>query len=75
MTEWGVGVTQRDNWDVHVRCFQDRLVVSAWVGHHQQTGLTERCLDLIGEGTGGEASRDRGGTGVGGKLQDGTLVE
>lgn len=48
-------------------------MVSAGIGHDQEAGLPESCLDLIGEGTGGEAAVERGGTGGRGKLQHSSL--
>lgn len=48
-------------------------MVSTRVSHNQETGLSESCLDLIGECTGGEPTVEGGGTGGGGELQHSSL--
>lgn len=48
-------------------------MIRAWVSHDQDTWLTESSLDLIGECTGRVAAGDGSGTGVGTKLEHGTL--
>ena len=48
-------------------------MVSTRVGHKQEAGLSESCLDLIGEGTRGEAAVEGGGTGGRGELQHSSL--
>lgn len=68
-----VGVAEGDNGDVDVGGLLDGLGVGAGVGDDDQTGLLERTGDVVGEGTGGEATSDGLGTGVGSELQDGTL--
>ena len=60
--------------DVDVGSLLDGLRVGAGVGNNDETGLLERAGDVVGEVTGGEATGDGGGTGVGGELQDGTLT-
>lgn len=70
----GVGVDEGDDGDVDVAGLLDGLGVGAGVRHHDETGLLERAGDVIGEATGGEATGDGGGTGVGSELEDGTLT-
>ena len=53
-----VNVAEGDDGDVSVTSLSDGLVVSPGVRDHQQTGLAESGLDLIGEGSGSEASSD-----------------
>ena len=53
-----VHVAEGDHGDVGVAALGDGLVVGPGVAHHQQPGLAEGGLDLIGEGSGGEASSD-----------------
>lgn len=62
-----------DNGDVDVGSLLDGLGVGARVGDDDQAGLLERAGDVVGEVTGGEATGNGGGTGVGGELEDGTL--
>ena len=49
-----VNVAEGDDGDVGVASLGDGLMVRAGVADHQQAGLTEGGLDLIGEGSGGE---------------------
>ena len=49
-----VNVAEGDDGDVGVAALGDGLVVRPGVADHQQTGLTEGSLDLIGEGSRGE---------------------
>jgi hypothetical protein len=49
-------------------------VVRNGVGKNEQAGLQEVLLDLVSEGTRGEATSNGDGTGVLGVLQDGTLT-
>lgn len=44
-------------------------MVGTGISHNQETGLPESSLDLIGKGTGGEATVEGGRTGGRGKLQ------
>lgn len=60
--------------DVDVGGLLDGLGVGAGVGDDDQAGLLERAGDVVGEVTGGEATGNGDGTGVGGELQDGTLA-
>lgn len=60
--------------DVDVGGLLDGLGVGAGVGDDDQAGLLERAGDVVGEVTGGEATGNGDGTGVGGELQDGTLT-
>lgn len=47
-----------DRRDVHVGSLNDGLVVQTGVGDDQEAGLNELLLDLVGEGTRGEAAGD-----------------
>ena len=69
-----VGVAKGDDGDVDVAGLLDGLGVGAGVGDDDQAGLLERAGDVVGEVTGGEATGNGDGTGVGGELQDGTLT-
>jgi hypothetical protein len=69
-----VGVAKSDDGDVDVRGLLDGLSIGTGIGDNDQTGLLERTGDVVGEGTGGEATSNSLGTGVGGELQDGTLT-
>jgi hypothetical protein len=69
-----VSVGEGNDGDVDVGSLLDGLGVGAGVGDDDQTGLLERSGDVVGEGTGGEATSDGGGTSVGGELEDGTLT-
>jgi len=70
-----IGVREGNHGDVHVAGLHDGLVIGVRVGHHQQTGLAEGGLDLVGEGTGGEAASDGSGVRVLGELQHGALAD
>merc|ERR1711957_576984 len=70
---WGVGITESDNGDVHVRRLVKGLVVESGIGDDHETGLLEFLGVLIGKGTGNPLSTEVVGMGVGGELQDGTL--
>merc|ERR1719214_103422 len=48
-------------------------MVRAGVADHQQTGLTEGGLDLIGEGSGGKPAGYGGAVDVPGELEDSSL--
>ena len=74
VTEGGLGIGESDNGDVDVRSLLDGLVVGQGVGDDDQTGLLEGTGDIVGEGTGGEATGNGLGTGVRGELQSGTLT-
>ena len=50
----GVNVAEGDDGDVGVAALSDGLLVRPGVADHQETGLTEGSLDLIGEGSRGE---------------------
>lgn len=63
VSERGVGVAEGDGGDVDVRGLSQRLVVGTGVCDDQEAGLPEGCLDLIGEGTGGESAGEGGGAG------------
>ena len=49
-----VNVAEGDDGDVGVAALGDGLMVGPGVADHQQTGLAESGLDLIGEGSGSE---------------------
>ena len=60
--------------DVDVRGLLDSLGVGARVGDDDEAGLLERAGDVVGEVTGGEATGNGDGAGVGGELEHGTLT-
>lgn len=60
--------------DVDVGGLLDGLGVGARVGDDDEAGLLERAGDVVGEVTGGEATGNGDGAGVGGELEDGTLT-
>ena len=68
--EGRVGIAEGDDGDIDVGRLADGLGVGAGVGDDQEAGLTELLGDLVGEGTGGEASGDGLGAGVVGELKD-----
>ena len=70
----GVSVAESDDGNVDIGSLLDSLGVGAGVGDDDQTGLLERSGDVVGEGTGGEATGNGDGTSVGGELEDGTLT-
>mmetsp|Transcript_3962 Transcript_3962/g.9724 ORF Transcript_3962/g.9724 Transcript_3962/m.9724 type:complete len:315 (+) Transcript_3962:95-1039(+) len=69
-----VGVAERDGGGVGVGRLLQGLVVGAGVREDEEAGLDELLLDLVGEGSRGEATADGGGAGVVGELQDGALA-
>lgn len=69
-----VGVAKSDDGNVDVRGLLDGLGIGAGIGDDDQTGLLERTGDVVGEGTGREATSNGLSTGVSGELQDGTLT-
>ena len=69
-----VGIAEGNDGDVDVGSLLDGLGISAGIGDDDEAGLLERAGDVVGEGTGGEATGDSLSTGVGGELQDGTLT-
>ena len=73
VTEGGLGIGESDNGDVDVRSLLDGLVVGQGIGNDDQTGLLEGTSDVVGEGTGGEATSNSLGSSVRGKLQGSTL--
>lgn len=46
-----VSVAKSDDGNVNIRSFRDGLMVESGIGNDQETGLSESCLDLIGERT------------------------
>lgn len=73
VSQWGVSVAQGNGGNVDVGSLSQWLMVSTRVCHDQEAGLPESCLDLIGEGTGGETTVEGGGTSGRGKLQHSSL--
>ena len=69
-----VGIAEGDDGDVDVAGLADGLGIGAGVGDDDEAGLLERTGDVVGEGTGGEATGNGDGAGVGGELEDGTLA-
>ncbi|KAF3846841.1 hypothetical protein F7725_003919 [Dissostichus mawsoni] len=61
VSQWRVGVAQSDGGDVDVGSLSQWLMVGTGVCDEQEAGLPESSLDLIGEGTGGEAPVEGGG--------------
>ncbi len=74
VSQWGVGVAESNGWDVDVRGFGQRLMVSARIGHDQEAGLPESSLNLIGEGSRSETTSEGGRTSARGKLEHGSLT-
>lgn len=70
----GVSVAESNDGNIDVAGLLDGLGVGAGVGHDDQTGLLERAGDVVGKVTGGETTRNSGGAGVRGKLEDSTLT-
>jgi hypothetical protein len=69
-----VGVSEGDDGDVDVAGLLNGLGIGARVRHDNEAGLLERAGDVVGEGTGGEATGNGRGASVGGELEDGTLT-
>mmetsp|Transcript_116914 Transcript_116914/g.164306 ORF Transcript_116914/g.164306 Transcript_116914/m.164306 type:complete len:300 (+) Transcript_116914:88-987(+) len=69
-----VAAAHSDGGDVHVGSLHDGLVVQARVSDDQKARLDELLLDLVGEGTRGEASSDGLGSGVLSELEHSTLA-
>jgi hypothetical protein len=72
--EGGISVSKRDDGDVDIRGFENGLEVGARIGTDNQTRLTERAGDVIGEGTGGETTDNSFGTNVLGELKGSTVT-
>lgn len=72
--EVGVAVAEGDGGDVLERRLDDGLTIVLGVADDQETGLIEVLLDLVREGTRGEATSNGAGTGVVGELEDGALA-
>ena len=68
-----VAVAESDGGDVTIGSLLQSLRIRAGVTDNQKTRLDELGLDLIGECTGGEATRDGADTSEVLELQDGTL--
>merc|ERR1719167_1160881 len=68
-----VHVAERHDGDVGVGSLSDGLMVAPGVGDEKEPGLPEGSLDLVSEGSGGEAASDGGAANVPGKLEDSTL--
>ena len=73
VAKWRVSVAQSNGRDVDIGGLSERLVVGPGIRHDQEAGLPEGSLDLIGEGTGGEAAVERCCTGSRSKLQHSSL--
>jgi hypothetical protein len=69
----GVRVAESDDRDIDVTSLADTLGVGPGVGDDEDTGLPELLGDLVGEGSGGDASSDGSASGVLGELEDGPL--
>lgn len=69
-----IGVAEGNDRDVDVGSLLDGLGIGAGVGDNDQARLLERAGDVVGEGTGGEATGNGLSAGVGGELEDGTLT-
>lgn len=50
-------------------------MVQTWVRNNDETGLLEVLLDLVSQRTRNETAEERGGSGVGGVLQQGALSD
>ena len=70
-----VSVNEGNGGEVDVRGLDQGLTVSVGVSDNQKTGLHELPLDLISEGTGGEATGDGFDASEVGELEDGPLSE
>lgn len=73
VSEGRVGVAERDGGNVYVRSFSQRLVVGTGVSYDQEAGLPEGRLNLIGEGSRGEAPGESGGAGGSSEFKHGPL--
>ena len=69
-----VRVAESDDWDVDVGRFSDWLMIDSGIGDDEESGLSERALVLVSEGTRGVSAGDGGGAGLGGELEDGSLT-
>ena len=70
-----VSVNEGNGGEVDVGSLDQGLSISVGVGDNQETGFHELLLDLISEGTGGEATRDGLDSSEVGELEDGPLPE
>merc|ERR1719445_1109724 len=68
-----VHVAERHDGDVGVGSLSDGLMIAPGVGDEEKPGLPEGSLDLVSEGSGGEAARYGRAANVPGKLEDSTL--
>ena len=68
-----VRVAQGNGWQVNVGGFREGLVVSPGIGDHQKPRLPEGGLDLVSEGSRGEAASNRSGSSGSSKLQHSSL--
>ena len=69
-----VRVAQGNGWQVNVGGFREGLVVSPGIGDHQKPRLPEGGLDLVSEGSRGEAASNRSGSSGGSGLQHSRLA-
>jgi len=75
ITERAISVSEGNDGDVTIRGFSQGLVILDGVSDDQQARLLVLSLDVVGEGTGGEATGNWGSLGVRSELKDGTLGE
>lgn len=74
VSQRGVGVAEGNGWDVDVRGFSQRLVVSTRICHDQEAGLPESSLNLIGEGSRSETTSEGGRASGRGELEHSSLT-
>lgn len=74
VSQRGVCVAEGNGWDVDVRGFSQRLVVSARICHDQEAGLPESSLNLIGEGSRCETTSEGGRASGRGELEHSPLT-
>lgn len=68
-------MAEGDGGNVDVRRFSNGLVVSSGISQNQEAGLNESSLlDLIGEGSGSESSRQGGGSGETSEFEGSSLT-
>ena len=71
---WGVGITESNDWNVHVGSFLDSLSIGAGVGDDNEAGFLKGASDVVGEVTGGKSTSNGNSTSVSGKFQDSALA-
>ncbi len=75
ISQRGVCVAECNGWDVDVRGFCQRLMVSARICNDQEAGLPESSLNLIGEGSRSETTSEGGRASARGELEHSPLTE